>query len=143
MNFRASGSPSHSCAVAAQGYSAPTPIQQQAIPVVLAGRDVVGIAQTGTGKTAAFALPLLHRLHMAPAAQAASPRRGPSRVPRVLVLASTRELALQIRDSFSDYGASSGVRIAVIYGGVGQEPKPALCNPALISSWPPQADSLI
>jgi ATP-dependent RNA helicase RhlE len=110
-------------AVAAQGYSVPTPIQQQAIPVVLAGRDVVGIAQTGTGKTAAFALPLLHRLHIAPAAQAASPRRGPSRVPRVLVLASTRELALQIRDSFSDYGASSGVRIAVIYGGVGQEPQ--------------------
>lgn len=113
-------------AVAAQGYSVPTPIQQQAIPAVLSGRDVVGIAQTGTGKTAAFALPLLHRLHTsAPAAgpSGSAGRRGPARAPRVLVLASTRELALQIRDSFADYGASSGVRMAVIYGGVGQEPQ--------------------
>jgi len=111
-------------AVAAQGYSVPTPIQQQAIPVVLSGRDVVGIAQTGTGKTAAFALPLLHRLHTtAPAGPGSGSRRGTPRAPRVLVLASTRELALQIRDSFADYGASSGVRIAVIYGGVGQEPQ--------------------
>ncbi|MEY3174365.1 MAG: hypothetical protein RLZZ436_2279, partial [Planctomycetota bacterium] len=109
-------------AVAAQGYSVPTPIQQQAIPVVLSGRDVVGIAQTGTGKTAAFALPLLHRLHASAPPAGSSGRRG-HRAPHVLVLASTRELALQIRDSFTVYGTSSGVRIAVIYGGVGQDPQ--------------------
>ncbi|MFM7056266.1 MAG: DEAD/DEAH box helicase [Planctomycetota bacterium] len=124
MNFRDFGlAEPFVRAVAAQGYSVPTPIQQQAIPVVLSGRDVVGIAQTGTGKTAAFALPLLHRLHSANPASGTAPRRGSPRPPRVLVLASTRELALQIRDSFADYGTSSGIRIAVIYGGVGQEPQ--------------------
>lgn len=109
------------CAVAAQGYSAPTPIQQQAIPAVLSGRDVVGIAQTGTGKTAAFALPLLHTLHSS--APQPPQRRRHGRPPSVLVLASTRELALQIRDSFAAYGASANVRVAVIYGGVGQDPQ--------------------
>jgi ATP-dependent RNA helicase RhlE len=116
-------------AVTAQGYSAPTPIQQQAIPAVLSGRDVVGIAQTGTGKTAAFALPLLHRLHSArsnqqpPQTPTHTARRPNNRAPSVLVLASTRELALQIRDSFAVYGAAANVRIAVIYGGVGQDPQ--------------------
>jgi ATP-dependent RNA helicase RhlE len=108
-------------AVAAQGYTTPTPIQQQAIPAVLSGRDVVGIAQTGTGKTAAFALPLLHTLHTA--APQPPQRRPHGRAPSVLVLASTRELALQIRDSFAVYGASAHVRVAVIYGGVGQDPQ--------------------
>ena len=108
-------------AVAAQGYTVPTPIQQQAIPAVLSGRDVVGIAQTGTGKTAAFALPLLHRLHTT--IPQPPQRRQHGRAPSVLVLASTRELALQIRDSFAAYGTSANVRVAVIYGGVGQDPQ--------------------
>ena len=115
-------------AVAEAGYSIPTPIQQQAIPAVLQGRDVVGIAQTGTGKTAAFALPLLHQLHRGSesAGRAERGRGDRSRVPRpvrVLVLASTRELALQIHESFRDYGAFAAVRSAVVYGGVGMQPQ--------------------
>ena len=94
-----------------EGYESPTPIQTQAIPSVLAGRDLLGCAQTGTGKTAAFALPILHRL-------AAAPKR--SREPRVLVLVPTRELASQVGDSFTTYGRRLGVRCAVIFGGVGQ-----------------------
>lgn len=94
-----------------EGYERPTPIQAQAIPHVLAGRDLLGCAQTGTGKTAAFALPILHRL-------AAAPRRG--REPRVLVLVPTRELASQVGDSFTTYGRRLGVRCAVVFGGVGQ-----------------------
>lgn len=107
-------------AVAKQGYSVPTPIQQKGIPAVLSGRDVVGIAQTGTGKTAAFALPLLHQMH-----QSMEKSRGSNepRQTRVLVLASTRELALQIQESFDVYGAFAHVRIATIYGGVGQQPQ--------------------
>src|SRR6266487_2806384 len=85
-------------AVTAEGYSTATPIQAQAIPHVLDGRDVLGCAQTGTGKTAAFALPILHRF-------AATPRAAgtPARV-RCLVLSPTRELATQINDSFRAYG---------------------------------------
>src|SRR5690606_20495001 len=98
-------------AVSAEGYETATPIQEQAIPHVLAGRDLLGCAQTGTGKTAAFALPILHRL-------AAAPRRG--REPRVLVLVPTRELASQVGDSFTTYGRRLGVRCAVVFGGVGQ-----------------------
>jgi ATP-dependent RNA helicase RhlE len=79
------------------GYTVPTPIQAQAIPPAMAGRDLCGIAQTGTGKTAAFALPILHRLSL-------EDRRPPRRGCRVLVLSPTRELANQIADSFSDYG---------------------------------------
>lgn len=107
-------------AVAKQGYSVPTPIQQKGIPAVLSGRDVVGIAQTGTGKTAAFALPLLHQMH-----QSMEKSRGSNepRQTKVLVLASTRELALQIQESFEVYGAFAHVRIATIYGGVGQQPQ--------------------
>ncbi len=106
-------------AVTKQGYSTPTPIQAQAIPAVLSRRDVVGIAQTGTGKTAAFALPLLHQMHsMAEDRRSSGPRRT-----QVLVLASTRELALQIQESFDVYGAFAGVRVATIYGGVGQQPQ--------------------
>jgi ATP-dependent RNA helicase RhlE len=98
-------------ALDAEGYKAPTPIQEQAIPHVLAGRDVQGIAQTGTGKTAAFALPILQRL----AAERRQPPRGGC---RVLVLSPTRELASQICDSFRAYGSQIGVRATVMFGGV-------------------------
>ena len=98
-------------ALSAEGYAEPTPIQAQAIPHVLAGRDLLGIAQTGTGKTAAFALPILHRL--------AQERRQP--MPhscRVLVLAPTRELASQIEDSFRTYGRNLRLTSTVVFGGV-------------------------
>jgi len=98
-------------ALAAEGYTAPTPIQLQAIPFALAGRDVQGIAQTGTGKTAAFALPILQRL-------AANPKRvGPGGC-RVLVLSPTRELASQIADSFRTYGKFMNLKSTVMFGGV-------------------------
>jgi ATP-dependent RNA helicase RhlE len=104
-------------ALASTGYTTPTPIQEKAIPDVMAGKDLLGIAQTGTGKTAAFALPILHRL--------AENRIAPKpRTTRVLVLSPTRELATQIGDSFKAYGAHLGFRVAVIFGGVkygGQE----------------------
>ncbi len=93
------------------GYTSPTPIQLQAIPPVLAGRDVQGIAQTGTGKTAAFALPILQRL-------ADNRRQAPRGGCRVLVLSPTRELASQINDSFRDYGKHMGLRTTVMFGGV-------------------------
>jgi ATP-dependent RNA helicase RhlE len=99
-----------------QGYSTPTPIQKQAIPHVLAGRDVLGCAQTGTGKTAAFALPILHRLSTAAADKSS---RGPRRA-RALILSPTRELACQISESFATYGAETGLSHTVIYGGVSQ-----------------------
>ena len=98
-------------ALAAEGYETPTPIQAQAIPGVMAGRDLLGIAQTGTGKTAAFALPILHRL-------AEDRRPAPRRGCRVLVLSPTRELATQIAESFRTYGAGLGMTVAVVFGGV-------------------------
>ncbi|MCC6895470.1 MAG: DEAD/DEAH box helicase [Anaerolineae bacterium] len=101
-------------AVRAEGYSTPTPIQEQSIPQVLAGRDLLGCAQTGTGKTAAFALPILQHL-------AENPRQG-NHI-RVLVLAPTRELASQIGDSFRAYGRNTGVKQLTIFGGVGQQPQ--------------------
>ena len=103
-------------ALASEGYVTPTPIQAQAIPGVLAGRDLLGIAQTGTGKTAAFALPILQRLseNRKPA-----PRRGC----RVLVLSPTRELASQIAESFRTYGAHIGVTVAVVFGGAKYGPQ--------------------
>ncbi|HKX06696.1 MAG TPA: DEAD/DEAH box helicase [Stellaceae bacterium] len=101
-----------------ENYRHPTPIQAAAIPPLLAGRDLCGIAQTGTGKTAAFALPMLQRL----AAQPMPRRRG---APRALVLAPTRELAIQIGDSFRAYGRFLPLRHAVIFGGVGQQPQVA------------------
>nr|WP_245628636.1 DEAD/DEAH box helicase [Salidesulfovibrio brasiliensis] len=96
------------------GYSAPTPIQNQTIPFVLEGRDVMGLAQTGTGKTAAFALPILQRL-----LNKKSDKKGPS----VLVLAPTRELALQIRESFAELGSRTGINSCSIIGGVGMNPQ--------------------
>jgi ATP-dependent RNA helicase RhlE len=98
-------------------YTTPTPIQQQAIPPVLLGRDVVAIAQTGTGKTAAFALPLLQRL-MASSSPATSVA---SRPVRALVLTPTRELASQIGEELSTFGANTGLRHEVIFGGVSEE----------------------
>jgi ATP-dependent RNA helicase RhlE len=103
-------------AVAAEGYSTPTPIQSQTIPHVLGGRDLLGCAQTGTGKTAAFALPILHRIDQ-------NRRPAPPRAPRVVVLAPTRELASQIGQSFATYGRHLHFRHAVIFGGVGQAPQ--------------------
>ena len=97
-------------AVAAEGYETPTPVQSRCIPHVLAGRDVLGCAQTGTGKTAAFVLPILQNL-------AAKPRSG--RI-RTLILAPTRELAAQIGERTAAYGANLGLTNVVIYGGVGQ-----------------------
>jgi ATP-dependent RNA helicase RhlE len=102
-------------AVAAEGYLEPTPIQLKAIPHVLAGKDLLGLAQTGTGKTAAFALPILQRL----AKQA--PRKGSGRPIRCLVLTPTRELAAQIAESFTTYGKHLPLRNAVIFGGVGMD----------------------
>ena len=98
-------------ALAAKGYDTPTPIQVQAIPPVLEGRDLCGIAQTGTGKTAAFALPILHRL-------AATPRAHGRGTVRTLVLAPTRELAGQIADSFRAYGKYMKLSVTTVYGGV-------------------------
>ncbi len=98
-------------ALTAEGYTAPTPIQSQAIPPVLSGRDLCGIAQTGTGKTAAFALPILQRL-------SAVPQRPAPQTCRALVLAPTRELASQIADSFRAYGAGMKLSTAVVFGGV-------------------------
>ena len=103
-------------AVQAKGYSTPTPIQVQAIPHVLKGRDLIGCAQTGTGKSAAFVLPILQRLlEAAPVA--------PGKYPRVLVLTPTRELATQIGDTFSEMGVHTSIRNTVIFGGVGQNPQ--------------------
>jgi ATP-dependent RNA helicase RhlE len=101
--------------VCAEGYDTPTKIQAAAIPPILEGRDVLGCAQTGTGKTAAFALPALQRLGSAP--------QSGRRPTRTLVLAPTRELAIQIGESFRAYGRNTGLKHAVIYGGVGQHPQ--------------------
>lgn len=100
-----------------EGYAQPTPIQQQAIPPVLAGRDLLGCAQTGTGKTAAFALPILQRLLQQPLHV-----KGPLPI-RCLILTPTRELAIQIDESFAAYGRHLKLRHAVIFGGVSQVPQ--------------------
>ena len=102
--------PSVMAGVQAQGYTTPTPIQLQTIPAIMQGRDVIGLAQTGTGKTAAFALPILNKLSQG--------KRGQL---RALVIAPTRELAEQICDAFTDLGQKTGLRNVAIYGGVGKE----------------------
>ncbi len=96
-------------AVAATGYTTPTPIQEQAIPHVLARRDVLGIAQTGTGKTAAFVLPMLTLLEKG---------RARARMPRTLILEPTRELAAQVKEQFDKYGAGQKLNVALLIGGV-------------------------
>ena len=106
-------------AVREQGYETPTPIQAQAIPAVLAGGDVMAGAQTGTGKTAGFTLPLLHRLMSRPA-----PKDARGRVPiRALILTPTRELAAQVEESVRHYGKYSGLTSMVMFGGVGMQPQ--------------------
>jgi ATP-dependent RNA helicase RhlE len=101
-------------AVRAQGYEQPTPVQTQTIPLVLAGEDLLAGAQTGTGKTAAFALPILQRL-------SATPRQGTA--PRALIMTPTRELAAQIGECFANYGRHLNLRHTVIFGGVGFNPQ--------------------
>ena len=102
-----------------EGYTEPTPIQERAIPLALQGRDVLAAAQTGTGKTAAFALPILDRLH-GKANTSFSPARHPV---RALILTPTRELAVQVAESFKTYGKRSPLRSAVVYGGVPLDPQ--------------------
>ncbi|MCI8915911.1 MAG: DEAD/DEAH box helicase [Oscillospiraceae bacterium] len=115
MNFRDLGLTAPILkALTQEGYTEPTPIQRKAIPPALAGRDVLGCAQTGTGKTCAFASPILQRL---------SARVPQPRVIRALILTPTRELAIQIQDSFLSYGRNLPLRSAVIFGGVGQQPQ--------------------
>ena len=101
-------------ALADQGYEQPSPIQAKAIPPALTGRDVLGCAQTGTGKTCAFAAPILQQL---------SGRKAQGRPIRALILTPTRELALQIQESFEAYGKYLPLRSTVIFGGVGQAPQ--------------------
>jgi ATP-dependent RNA helicase RhlE len=103
-------------AVADSGYTEPTPVQREAIPFVLAGRDLLAGAQTGTGKTAAFVLPILQRLH-------AAQRHDGRRAVRVLVLVPTRELAMQVEESVRTYGAHRPIRSTTIFGGVGFHPQ--------------------
>ena len=107
-------------AIGEQGYTTPTPVQQQAIPHILAGRDLEALAQTGTGKTAAFVLPILQRL--------TNPLTSPLQkvvhtAPRVLVLVPTRELAAQVLESVRVYGAHTGLRSLAVFGGVGINPQ--------------------
>jgi ATP-dependent RNA helicase RhlE len=97
-----------------KGYTLPTPIQQQAIPILLAGKDLMGCAQTGTGKTAAFAIPIIQHLHNNPT------RSKQKRAIKALVVTPTRELAIQIADNFIEYGAFANIKTAVIFGGVKQ-----------------------
>lgn len=104
--------PAITAGITACGYTAPTPIQKNAIPPILAGRDILGLAQTGTGKTAAFTLPLLQRL-----------LTGPRRKVRALIVAPTRELAEQIHDNIGRMGKETGLSSIVLYGGVGKGPQ--------------------
>ncbi|MGW8285260.1 MAG: DEAD/DEAH box helicase [Candidatus Deferrimicrobiaceae bacterium] len=115
-------------AVAARKYTVPTPIQEKAIPHVMAGKDLLGCAQTGTGKTAAFALPILEKLGQAGCAEKRRPsrRRGKGKIlrpVRALILTPTRELAIQIGESFREYGEHTALTQTVVYGGVSQVPQ--------------------
>src|SRR5581483_5680452 len=103
-------------AVKESGYERPTPIQAQAIPHLLQGRDLLGLAQTGTGKTAAFVLPMLQRMME-------QKRRAHPKSMRALILTPTRELAVQIQESIRTYGKHLPIRATQIFGGVGQNPQ--------------------
>jgi len=103
-------------AISEQGYDTPTPIQQKAIPAVMAGHDLMASAQTGTGKTAGFTLPILHRL-------ASGPNTRTSKRPRVLVLVPTRELAIQVEESVRTYGKHLPINSLAVFGGVGINPQ--------------------
>jgi ATP-dependent RNA helicase RhlE len=104
-------------ALQTEGYTTPTPIQAQAIPIVLSHRDLLGCAQTGTGKTAAFALPTLQLLYQDRMAH------KEQKTIKALVLTPTRELAIQIAESFTAYGKNTGLKNLVIFGGVSQNPQ--------------------
>ncbi|MGC8470647.1 MAG: DEAD/DEAH box helicase, partial [Acetobacteraceae bacterium] len=106
-------------AVAEQGYTVPTPIQQQAIPVVLAGHDLLAAAQTGTGKTAGFTLPMLQRLSGGEPARNAKGKV----IPRALILTPTRELAAQVHENLAAYGRHLKLQSMAMYGGVGMQPQ--------------------
>ena len=123
-------------ALAEENYTVPTPIQAQTIPTVISGRDVIGIAQTGTGKTAAFALPILHRL-------ATNPRPPARKSCRILVLSPTRELSGQILDSFRTYGRHVRVKTALAIGGVSMGLRFARCSTASMLLSPRPAGCLI
>lgn len=115
-------------ALARQGYDTPTPIQEQAIPIIMDHKDVLGCAQTGTGKTAAFALPILHLLCQNQTQPKQKVLKGRRQQPkdrniRSLILAPTRELAAQIQESFREYGHYTKLKSAVVFGGVGQYPQ--------------------
>lgn len=99
-----------------EGYVSPSPIQEQAIPPVLSGRDLIGCAQTGTGKTAAFAIPIIQKIYE-------QKNKGPRRQIKSLILTPTRELAVQIADSFMSYGRYTNIKVCAIYGGVSQTPQ--------------------
>jgi ATP-dependent RNA helicase RhlE len=117
MSFSTLGlTSSLSLPLARLGYEVPTPIQSRAIPIVLTGRDVLARAQTGTGKTAAFGLPMIDRL-------VASRPAGARRIPRGLVLVPTRELAVQVHSAIATYAAPGSLRVAAIFGGVGMAPQ--------------------
>src|SRR6476661_2362823 len=107
-------------AVLDAGYTHPTPIQQQAIPLALEGRDLIGLAQTGTGKTAGFTLPIIHNLLAAPLRDETG---APTHRVRVLILTPTRELAAQVEESFRKYGKHTDLRVVPIFGGVGLDPQ--------------------
>ena len=111
-------------ALAEQNYSTPSPIQAQSIPILLEGRDLLGIAQTGTGKTAAFSLPILDALHK-------NPQRARRKSARVLVLTPTRELATQISQSFDSYGRHLRIRKTLVFGGVGKNPQIRAMQPGV------------
>ncbi len=120
-------------AVAEQGYVEPTPIQQQAIPAVLQGRDLMASAQTGTGKTAGFTLPLLQRLIQN------EPHAKGRRPVRALILTPTRELAAQVGENVRDYSKYLNIRSLVVFGGVSINPQMMACAAASTSSSPPRA----
>src|SRR3954471_15165388 len=107
-------------AVRDAGYTYPTPIQEQAIPLALAGRDLIGLAQTGTGKTAGFTLPIVQNLISAPLTDSSG---APVHRVRVLILTPTRELAAQVEESFRKYGKYTDLRVVPVFGGVGLEPQ--------------------
>src|SRR4051812_18222707 len=107
-------------AVRDAGYTHPTPIQEEAIPLALAGRDLIGLAQTGTGKTAGFTLPIIHNLITTPLTDE---KGEPVHRVRVLILTPTRELAAQVEESFRKYGKHTDLRVVPVFGGVGLEPQ--------------------
>lgn len=121
-------------ALAKENYKTPTPIQAQAIPAVLAGRDLLGCAQTGTGKTAAFSVPMIQLLNEQP------PKPGMGRRIRALVLSPTRELALQISDNVKAYSQFTKLRSTAIVGGVSQKRRSGPFSKERTFSSPPRAD---